>query len=89
MLTLLLTGLDPADPERVLIRKIVNISDGQYAYEETRISKDPERPNPRVHTTISKLNGFDLKEHLSNRELSTRGKFRPLPNVVGFSLYYR
>ena len=62
-------GFDPADPNRVLIRKIVNISDGQYAYEETRISKDPERPNPKVHTTLSKLNGFDLQEHLSNREL--------------------
>lgn len=63
------TGLDPADPERLLIRKIVNHSDGQYAYEETRISKDPEHPQPRVHTVLSKLNDFDLQEHVSNREL--------------------
>ena len=35
------------------------------------------------------MNGFDLNEHLSNYELQMRGKYRPLPNVIGLSLYNR
>ena len=44
IMTSFFTGLDPADPGRLLIRKIVHFSEGQYAYEETRISKDASNP---------------------------------------------
>ena len=35
---LYIVGPDPADPERVLIRKVLELRDGRYAYEETTIS---------------------------------------------------
>ena len=65
------------------------MQEGSYAYEETRITKTPGKSEPTVHTTLSKLGNFDLQEHLTNKEIALRGKFRPIPNVIGFSLYYR
>lgn len=88
----MLPGPDPADPNRILIRKIVQLREGSYAYEETTISKssDKESSDPKVHTTLSKVgNGFDLQEHVTNEEAAFRLKFRPMPNVIGFSLYSR
>ena len=85
-------GPDPADPSRVLVRKILKLREGSYAYEETRISKSVEDGNikPRVHSQVSKIgNEFDLQKHVSNEELNMRGAFRPLPNLIGFSLYSR
>ena len=70
-LTILLPGPDPADPNRILVRKIVQLREGSYAYEETTISKstDKENPTPKVHSTLSKVgNGFDLQEHVTNQE---------------------
>jgi hypothetical protein len=37
--TTLFCGPDPADDNRILIRKIVKINNGTYAYEETRITR--------------------------------------------------
>ena len=85
-------GPDPADPSRVLVRKILKLREGSYAYEETTISKamEGDTAKPRVHTQISKIgNEFDLQKHETNRELNMRGAFRPLPNLIGFSLYSR
>ena len=89
ILILLLSGLDPADNNRLLIRKIVQLKEGSYAYEETTISKNKHNGAPSVHTTMSKLGGFNLEEHLTNSEIQFRGAYRPMPNVVGFSLYHR
>ena len=89
---ILCLGPDPADPNRLLIRKIVQLREGNYAYEETTISKsnDKEDPAPRVHTTLSKVgNSFDLQEHVTNEENAMRTMYRPMPNVIGFSLYSR
>jgi len=36
-----------------------------------------------------RIKGFDLKEKVDDHELELRGRFRPMPNVLGFSLYYR
>ena len=35
------------------------------------------------------MKDFDLKESLTPEELQLRGLFRPVPNVMGFSVYYR
>lgn len=80
-------GVDPADPSRVLIRKIVQINENTYCYEETRIT--PTEKSPSVHTHLYRVKDFDLKEDLTPEETQIRGAFRPLPNVIGFSRYYR
>ena len=36
-----------------------------------------------------RIKGFNLKEKVDDLELNLRGKYRPIPNVLGFSLYYR
>ena len=84
----LFCGPDPADPDRVLIRKIVKLRDHSYAYEETRVTRKPNTL-PDVHTIMHKLGEFDLTEDVSNHELAMRYKFHGLPNMLGFSLYYR
>ena len=81
-------GPDPADPERVLVRKIIELREGKYAYEETTISPS-DSGVPTVHTTAYKAHMWNLKEDLSVKEHNTRLLFRPQPNIVGFSLYFR
>lgn len=81
-------GPDPADPSRVLIRKIIQINETTYGYEETRITKNAEG-KPSVHSQVSKLHGWNLHEQVSNQEAIMRAMHRALPNVIGFSLYYR
>jgi hypothetical protein len=66
----------------------VQINESTYAYEETRITKN-EGKQPTVHTQMSKLAGVDLHENISTQELQLRGQNRAMPNVLGFSLYYR
>ena len=83
----LYAGVDPADPKRALIRKLVQVNTNTYCYEETRIT--PGEKNPIVHTQLFRIRDFDLHEHLSPEELQIRGTFRPLPNVMGFSLFYK
>ena len=85
----LFAGPDPADNNRVLIRKIIQINHHTYAYEETRINRDTPNKHPTVHTTITKIAGFDLNEKLTNREINLRGLHRSMPNILGYSLYYR
>ena len=85
----LYAGPDPANSNRMLVRRIIQLSDSTYAYEETRVTRNKESKQPSVHTTISKIAGFDLKENVSAEEASIRGQHRAMPNVLGFSLYYR
>ena len=62
-------GPDPANPDRVLVRKILKLREGSYAYEETTIAKTVEGDTikPRGHTQISKIgNEFDLQKHETN-----------------------
>lgn len=42
-------GPDPAAPERVLIRKLVELNEGSWAHEEIRVTKVAGRA-PEVHT---------------------------------------
>jgi hypothetical protein len=48
----------------VLIRKIVQLNEHTYAYEETRITKN-EGKQPKVHTQMSKLAGVNLRENIT------------------------
>lgn len=82
------SGPDPADPERVLVRKIIELNDGKYAYEETTISPTASGV-PSVHSTAYKVHMWDLKEHATKKEMNHRLAFRPMPNCIAFSLYYR
>ena len=36
-----------------------------------------------------RIRGFDLREHLSGEEIQIRGAHRAVPNVMGFSLFYK
>ena len=84
----LYVGVDPADPNRVLVRKLVQVNNNTYCYEETRITPTDQRV-PTVHTQLFRIGDFDLHEELTPEELSIRGRFRPLPNVLGYSLFYK
>ena len=84
-----MTGPDPADPQRVLVRKILELSDGKYAYEETTISPNAASGVPTVHSTAYKIHQWDLHEQATQKELNIRQAYRPMPNCIGFSLYSR
>jgi hypothetical protein len=47
----------------------------------------PGQKKPTVHTLLYRIKDFDIKEDLSPEELQIRGAFRPMPNVMGFSLF--
>ena len=86
----LFAGPDPADANRVLIRKLVQTSENVWAFEESRITAAAnEGELPSVHTTLHRLGGVNLAEHVSEEELAIRLQYRSIPNVVGFSLFTR
>ena len=86
----LYAGPDPADPTRVLIRKLLRVSPSTYAYEETRITKnETEGKEPTVHTQVYRIKGFNLDEHLTPAEAMIRGAYRPVGTPLGFSLFYK
>lgn len=82
-------GVDPVDSNRILIRKIVEVGDGKWAYDETRVTRVEGGVVPKVHTTLTTMDTFDLKEYISPEERSIRMRFRAMPNLLAFSLYYR
>lgn len=63
-LSLIVTGPDPADPTRILIKKIVQVSEGTYGYEEVTITKR-EGDKPSVHSKLVRLGDWDLTEDVS------------------------
>jgi hypothetical protein len=63
----LYAGVDPADPKRALIRKLIQVNKNTYCYEETRIT--PGESNPIVHTQLYRIKDFNLNEHLTPEEL--------------------
>ena len=58
----LYAGVDPADQDRMLVRKLVRLSQTSYAYEETRVNRN----DASVHTNLIKVHGFDLNEKMTN-----------------------
>ena len=86
----LFIGPDPAQPEnRVLVRKIVQVSPSLWCYEETRITKENASSEPVVHSNLYRLARWNPHEFVSAQELQIRGKHRGLPNVIGFSSFYK
>ena len=85
-----LIGPDPADPSRVLVRKIFQIGEKSYAYEETTVTPNKVVPiSPSVHTIMTKIHDWDMKEDVSTEELVYRFKYQVSPTLIGFSMYYR
>jgi hypothetical protein len=82
-------GPDPADPSRILIRKIVELNQGRWAYETITVTKVEGTKVPVVHSTMTLMEGFDLKELVSLQEQHVRRRFWAMPNLIGFSMYYR
>ena len=82
-------GPDPANPNRVLIRKLVQTSDKVWCFEEARISPSEEGGQPSVHTTLHRLGWFNINESLSEEELAIRLQYRTMPGALGFSLFTR
>ena len=83
------TGPDPADSNRILVRKIIQLNENSYGYEETRITRQGEGKLPTVHSQVTKLSLFNLHEHVGKQEMTIRKMHRAIPHVVGFSLYFR
>lgn len=82
-------GPDPADPNRVLVRKIIQVSDKKYALEEITVTPQPETGVPSVHSQATRVHQWDMKDDVSRKEELVRLAYRPMPNVVAFSMYYR
>ena len=80
-------GPDPADPSKVLVRKLVQTSDHVWCFEESRISASANGKQPSVHTTIHRLGNLDMNEDLSKREREIRRMHRPRRNIIGFTVY--
>ena len=61
-------GPDPADPNRVLIRKVIKMSEGTWAFEETRVTASETGGKPTVQTSVSRLGILDLNENIDDEE---------------------
>ena len=86
----LFAGPDPADPKRVLVRKLVQTSEKVWCFEESRISPSAtEGAVPTVHTTLHRLGEINVNEALTEEELTIRLGYRAMPNVIGFSMFTR
>lgn len=82
-------GPDPADPSRVIIKRVNQIGDGKWAYEEVTLSKaDGTETEPTVHSTMHKVAMWDLYRKFDAREEALLRNFKPRPCVTSFSLFY-
>jgi len=55
--------------------------------EEIRITAGEKLPV--VHTQMFRVKNFNLHEQLDPKEEKIRLMYRPMPNVMGFSLYFK
>jgi hypothetical protein len=60
----ILLGPDPADKSKLLVRKLVRVSEKTFCYEELRVTPG-EKKIPTVHSQIYRVGGFDLHENVS------------------------
>ena len=69
----LFAGPDPADSNRVLIRKLVQTSDKVWCFEESRITPyEKEGGLPSIHTSLHRLGWVDINEKLDAKEAALR-----------------
>lgn len=73
----------------MLVRKVIELRDGKYAYEEVTITPNADTGVPTVHSKAYKIPMWDLKEEVTRKEELIRLTHRPMPNVIAFSLYFR
>jgi hypothetical protein len=73
------------------LRKLLRISDTTYAYEESRITpaKYGSGLCPTVHTITYRVKNFDLGEYVGPEEAQIRNRHRAVPNVLGFSIFFK
>ena len=81
-------GPDPADDRKALIRKLVQVNQTTYCIEEIRITPATMQI-PTVHSQMFRIKNFNFHEHVDVKETNIRLIYRPMPNVMGFSLYCR
>lgn len=79
---------DPADPSRLLIKRVNQVADGKWAYEEIRMGREDSKSVPTLHATMHRLHYWDLYSKFDPREESVKRIFRASPTVVSFSLFY-
>mgnify|MGYP000415458819 CR=1 FL=1 len=83
-------GPDPADSNRVLIKKVIQTSDKTWAFEESRVTpSETEGANPTVHTTVTRIGILDMNDNISFEEETKRLIHRAMPNLLSFSLFSR
>mmetsp|Transcript_7081 Transcript_7081/g.11930 ORF Transcript_7081/g.11930 Transcript_7081/m.11930 type:complete len:166 (-) Transcript_7081:158-655(-) len=86
----LYAGADPANPDRVLVKKLVKISDNTWCLEHSTIEAgEKEGSQPTVHTQMFRLGAFDIEENITAKELHLRLLYRPMPNLLSFQLFSR
>ena len=86
----LYAGPDPTDPQRVLVKKLVKIDEGTWCMEQTSIeAPEKEGSQPTVHTQVFRLGTFDIEENIDAKELHIRLLYRPMPNILSYSLFSR
>ena len=81
---ILYAGPDPAGSDKVLIKKVFKSGRNQWFFEETFING-----NHSVHSQSHSLGLLDLRQQLSDKERIILKTFRPTPNILSFSLYWR
>jgi len=92
---LFVVGPDPADPSRLLVRKLVQVNDSTWGYEEVTISKNSDPAHAEdvskavVHSRLSRMGNVDLFEVCSEQEKAIRQKHRPHTNLLAYSMYSR
>ena len=81
-------GPDPADPSRILVRRVNQLRKGEWAYEEVTVSSEDGKEVPNVHSTMHKLSHWDLYKKFSAREEAFDRNFKASPQVTSVSMFY-
>ena len=77
-------GPDPADPNKILVKKVFRTNENSYFYEDVRLDVKSKTAHSQAHILT-----HDLKEELDEKELDIRRSYRKNYNIVGFSLFWK
>ncbi|CAI2382961.1 unnamed protein product [Moneuplotes crassus] len=80
---ILYAGPDPADKNRLLIKKVFRTNEHTYFYEDIRLNVKDKTVHSKAHNLFN-----DMKENLTENEITLRNQYRT-HNLLGFSLYWR
>ena len=71
----------------MLIKKIVQVSDKVWCFEESRLT--PGELEPTVHSQIFRMGDVDVREPVDAEEFNLRMCFRAIPNVLAISMFFK